>query len=167
MDKVSNVNEWLEAQWNRLRRKVDQLVIVALAILLGVTAFLWWLEQQAPQPTKPQLQQVVIPTPSVLWDDFRKNLFTHPKDLRQVPELRGLLDFNMFDARSALVQSETIARLDKQFEKANEAFQKNDLATAKRICQDIIKEMPSHRRAIELQKVISEIERKQEAKPEK
>jgi len=157
------VNEWFVAQWNRLRKRVDQLVIVALAVLLGVTAFLWWLEQQVPLPPRPTVQQPVVPTPSLLQEFVVKgDAFVQPKDLRRNPELRGLLDFNMFDARSAAVQRETRDRLDRQFEKANEAFLKNDLATAKRICQDIIKEMPSHRKAYALQKTISELERKQQ-----
>jgi len=159
------VNEWLVEQWNRLRKKVDQLVVVALAVLLGMTALLWWFEQQAPLPMRPALQPPAVPTPSPVMDAFMKELFVHPKDLRKVPELRGLLDFNIFDARSAAVQRETIDRLDKLFEKASDAFMKNDLATAKRICQDIIKEMPSHRKAFELQRTISELEKKLQETP--
>ncbi|MCX8037276.1 MAG: hypothetical protein N3D11_09585 [Candidatus Sumerlaeia bacterium] len=156
-----DANEWLQAQWVKIRRKIDQVVIAALAVLLGITALLWYVEQQVtlpplPPPPPPQLS----PTPE-FWPSFMKDTFTHPKDLRSIQELRSVIDFNMFDARSAALQSGLLARLDKQFEQANQAFMSGNIPEAKRILQDIIKEMPSHRRAFELMGTIADMERKQ------
>ncbi len=156
-----DTNEWLQAQWVKIRRKMDQVVIAALAVLLGITALLWYAEQQVtlpplPPPPPPQLS----PTPE-FWPAFMKETFTHPKDLRSIQELRGVIDFNMFDARSAALQAGMMARLDKQFEQANQAFLSGNIPEAKRILQDIIKEMPSHRRAYELMGTIADMERKQ------
>jgi hypothetical protein len=155
------VNDWLVAQWNKLRRKVDQLVIVALAILLGVVIFLYWLEQQAPPPTIPPLQQATISPTPFIWV-IVPQMFIHPKDLRKVPDIQGITTFDMFDAHSTRIQSETVARADTQFTKALQAFNQGDLATAKQVCQDIIKDVPSHTKAINLLKQISDSERKQQ-----
>jgi len=157
------VNEWLNAQWNRLRRKVDQLVVGVLLVLLGVMIFFYWMEQQVPAPTLPPVVGVPVPTPPPEWTTFTERTFLHPKDLRKVLEFRGLADFNMFDARSVAVQSESTAKLDKQYEEAQVAFVKNDLAKAERICQDIITQMPSHRKTFELLKLIMAKKREMEA----
>lgn len=160
------MNEWLLAQWNRLRRKVDQMVIALLLVLLGAMFLFYWIEQQLPEPTVPPLPPVSTPAapkdPNVIMSRF-----AHAKELRKVPEFRELLDFNMFDQRSVAVRSESLARLDKLFEKAQEAFLKNDLATAERICGDIINQMPSHRKSIELLKLISGKKKEQEKEPTK
>lgn len=155
------MNDWLVAQWNKLRRKIDQLVIVALAILLGVVIFFYWLEQQAPPPTIPPLQQATISPTPIIWIIVQQ-MFVHPKDIRKVPDIQGLVAFDMFDAHSARIQSETVARADTQFIKAQQAFDQGDLATAKQVCQDMIKDVPSHTKAINMLKIISEIERKQQ-----
>jgi len=161
------VDEWLTAQWNRLRRKVDLLVVAALAVLLGVMGFFYWIELQLPEPTVPPVTPVDVPTPPPDWTTFTERTFVHPKDLRKVPEFAGLTDFDMFDARSVAVQSESVARLDQQYDKAQEAFLKNDLVTAERICADIIKVMPSHRKTVELLKLISSKKKETEKEPTK
>jgi len=160
------VNEWLTAQWNRLRRKVDHLVVALLAILLGIMFLLYWMEQQLPEPQVPPLPPIKIPTP-ILDATSVSAAFTHPKSLREVPQFRGLMDFNMFDARSVGVRTDLEARLDKQYEKAQEAFLRNDLATAEKICNDIIAQMPSHQKTVELLKMISTKKRESEKEPTK
>jgi hypothetical protein len=149
------VNERLVAQWNRLRRKVDQLVVAALLVLVGVMVFFYWIEQQLPEPTIPPQTPTPIPTPPPDWTTFTEKTFVHSKDLQKVPELGGLPAFNMFDARTVAIRSETTAKLDKMYDEAQLAFVKNDLAKAERICGDIIKEDYSHRKTVELLKLIS------------
>jgi hypothetical protein len=161
------VNEWLTAQWNRLRRKVDHIVVAALVVLLGVMVFFYWVEQQLPEPVVPAVTQVEVPKPPPEWTTFTERTFVHPKDLRKVPDFAGLMDFDMFDARSVAVQLESVAKLDQQYEKAQEAFLKNDLVTAERICADIIKTMPSHRKTVELLKLISSKKKEMEKEPTK
>lgn len=162
------MNEWLLAQWNRLRRKVDRIVVGALVVLLGVMGFLYWTEQQLPKPTVPPLVKVPVNTPPAEWEVFKKR-FVHPKEIRKSSDLqlRGLLDYNMFDPRSVSIQTDLTARLDKLFEKAQEAFLKNDLATAERICNDIINQMSSHRNTVELLNLISSKRKEQEKTPPK
>jgi len=156
------MNEQLVAMWNRLRRRIDYVVIFTLAVLLGVVVLLYWVEQQAPQPKRPTLPPTpVSPTPAD-WPSFMNQVFLQPKQLSKVTSFAGLLDYNMFDARSIAVQSELVAQMDREFTKAQDAYLKNDLDTAERICTEIIRRMPSHRKTIELLKMIRE-RRKAEA----
>ena len=151
------MNDQLLALWNRLRRKVDQVVIFALVVLLGLVILLYYVEQQAPPPVIPALQAPIIdPTPED-WTTFTQVLFVHPKSLRDVGRYMQVVDFNMFDARSARDQSELIARLDEQYEQeALPAYQRGDLDTADRVCIEIIRQLRSHRNAVELRQRIGE-----------
>jgi hypothetical protein len=149
------MNEQLLALWKRLRRKVDQLVIIALVVLLGVTAFFWWVEQEVPAPTIPDRPPVFIPPfPEEGWQQFQ-NMFVHPKTLSKVPEFQGLLEFNMFDPRSVEVQTELVSRLDEQFKEAEKAYAANDLDEAERICRGIIKQMSSYAKAQQMLRMIN------------
>lgn len=154
------MNERLVAWVNRLRRRIDQVVIFALVVLLGWVVLFYWIEQQVPEPQRPQPPlPPVSPTP-VFWSEFKKR-FTHPKDIERIPDLAALLDFNPFDPR-ILDRSELIRRLDRIYQRALEAFDKGDLDSAEQMCRRIIKQMQSHAKAIELLKRIRERRREQE-----
>lgn len=155
------MNERLEALWNRLRRRVDQAVIVGLAVLLGITLVLYWIEQEVPEPIKPNVPPPPIETPPASWAVFRQD-FTHPKDLANVEGLSALLLFNPFDQRSVADQSEKEAQLAKKYEEAERQYQAGNLQQAKQICREIISEMPDHYRAIALQATINRLEKEKE-----
>ena len=172
------MNEQLLALWNRLRRKIDQVVIFALVLLLVVVILLYWAEQQAPSPEIPPLAMppIGIKNTPPDWTTFTEVLFTHPPKLEwkaeyestaslgKFREYTALRDFNMFDARSAKDRSELIAGLDQRFEaEARPAFERGDLDTAERVSREIIAKDRSHRKAIDLLRVIRE-RRKAEVK---
>lgn len=140
-----------------MRRRIDQVVIVALAVLLGIVLLLYWVEQQVPPPDIPPLAKPKVDPTPVDWTTFTQVLFTHPKQLRGVEKYAALPDFNMFDQRSATDQSELIARLDKRFdEEARPAYERGDLDTAERVCREIIARKRDHQNAADLLRVISE-----------
>lgn len=152
------MNERLEAFWNRMKRKVDYAVILGHVVLLAVTLGLYWIEQQAREPAKPQLTPPPIPETPPNWPTFMQ-AFEHPKNLADNEALSDLLLFNPFDMRSVADRSEKIAQLDQKFLEAQTAFNAGNLAEAKRICREIINEMRDHRQAYGLLQKIDAMER--------
>jgi len=148
-----DINEWLAAQWAYWRRKVDQLIIGGLAILLAIVAGLWWLEQQVPGlppvPTPPPPPEY---TPGE-WT-WTKSLFTHEKSVRDVSSFRSELSQNMFDVRGVTARPLPQVQLDEKYLAAKDAFAKGDMAEATRLCNEILSQSPTHQGAAELLKLI-------------
>lgn len=154
-----DLNEWLAAQWTYWRRKIDQLAIAGLVILLAVVACLWWLEQQVPGlPPVPNPPPPSEFTPGE-WT-WTKTLFTHEKDFRNVQKFaenvpNNLLGYNMFDSRGARPSPQTQAQIDAKYTAAQAALAKGDIAEATRLCAEILSQSPSHQGATELMKTIN------------
>jgi hypothetical protein len=134
------------------------MVILGLAVLLGLTLLLYWVEQQVPPPSVPPVVTPTIDPTPLNWPLFR-DTFTHPKELATNANLRGLKDFNPFDSRSVADVSEKRARLDQRYQQALDAFDQGTTASlqnARQIAQEIVQEMPSHQ-AYQLVQLIDRI----------
>jgi hypothetical protein len=148
------VNEKLLEIWIRLRRKIDQIVLVALGVLLGLTLMFRWMEQQAPAPARVEPQKPPIPTSTpASWIAFGER-FNHPQNPDMAPGVNTLLAINIFEERSAINLTNLMNRLNQRCGDAKKAFDAGDLTTADTIVREIMLQMPSHPGAVELRRQI-------------
>jgi len=148
-----------------MRRRLDQVVIGGLVVLLGLTALLWWVEQIMPPPVMPAQNAPPIPTGTPEnWGPFVK-AFEHPQDVRQAPIVRTLVDMPMFDPPNEQLLASRRASVEQLYGNAERAFQAGNLAQAKEITRKIIELEPYHQKTIALVKQLEEKTAAQRSQP--
>lgn len=76
-----------------------------------------------------------------------KDLFSGPETIEQDERFRSLITFNIFQVLSAQDREAIEQRANARYQEAQRLFADENFAEARRIAQEILAELPSHRNA--------------------
>jgi hypothetical protein len=149
------VNEKLLEIWIKARRKLDQVMLLALALLLGVMVLLYWLEQQAPSLVPAEQVKIEIPaeTPAN-WTAFVNRFAPTGGDASKAPIYSALLPINVFEERSADSMTNLTKRIEDRYAQAKAAFDSNDTTKTETIIREILDLSGSHQKTLELRRAL-------------
>ena len=137
-----------------LKRHSDRLFIAALYVLLGVMVFLYFREQGSQVGISEDAGK-----PAVLVDPVTKNVFFKKIDTMSKPqsladpefnEIQQVAQFNMFDHKAVKDKQEIERQADQRFASAESAAKAGQKDEAIRLLSEILRQIPSHKRAKEL-----------------
>jgi hypothetical protein len=81
----------------------------------------------------------------------RITAMANPQDLSSSPPIQQVAQYNMFDYKSVRDKQEIERGADQKFAQAQEAINRNQNEEAKRLLAEILKQVPTHKKARELQ----------------
>lgn len=141
------------AQYTKMFKKnIDRIVIAIMFLILGGLVFAWFQEQTG------GVSGEVVEGKAASWEDpVAKNphftrviALTQKPDMTSYPAIQQIALYNMFDYKSVRDKQEIERGADQRFAQAQDAFNKGNPEEARRLIGEILRQVPSHRKAREL-----------------
>jgi hypothetical protein len=137
-----------------LKRHSDRLFIAALYLLLGIMVFLYFREQGSQIGISEDAGKPAQLSDPVVNNVFFKKIDTmsKPQSLAdpQFNEIQQVAQFNMFDHKAVKDKQEIERQADQRFASAETAAAAGQKEEAIRLLNEILRQIPSHKRAKEL-----------------
>jgi len=144
-------NENLQATIEKLRKKLELIVIGVLAFLLAGIGKLYLDDQNQTRPEVPAPQPAhldkVLPNANAEETEAK---FSIKSSLDENKQFIGLIRFNVFQVLTAEDRKALEQKAMSNYEAAFIAFKQNKLAEAQDMCQRILSELPSHQKTKDL-----------------
>ncbi|MCB2154517.1 hypothetical protein KQI84_06495 [bacterium] len=142
----------------KLMKRADRVAIVLFLALLLATGYIWFRETNTtippPEPTQLKPWNQAIPSPE--YENVVDQLMQDQTDITQDPDVRIIVQNNMFDLKSVRSQAEQERQIRQDYQEAERMFLSSDYDGALERLNTILQQNPNHTKALELKQRIED-----------
>ncbi|MCX7046012.1 MAG: hypothetical protein NTX50_11080 [Candidatus Sumerlaeota bacterium] len=158
-------SENVQAYLEKIKKRLELIVIAVLVILIGAVWGLQSVESTLKLPEVKPIPMAKFAPASTANYEAAKKMFTFKSSIEPDDPYARLLKFNIFQVLTAQDRESLEREATAKYSAALKLFNEQRLEEARKICQDILGEVPWHQKTQELLKVINQKSPPQVAPP--